>query len=78
MELLLYYGTASGKKLHAFILDAYDDQMAEDSVTVEEFIAVCTAVFNEHEPQCDECGREGCPKCACIDEVCPGPGKEGE
>lgn len=49
MELLYYYGTESGKRLHAFILDAYDDGMAEDAETPDAFVSICTGVFNDME-----------------------------
>ncbi len=49
MELLKHYGTDSGKRLHSFILDAFDDGMAEDAKSPDEFISLCTQVFNDME-----------------------------
>lgn len=49
MELLQHHGTESGKRLHAFILDAYDDGMGEDADTPDEFISICTEVFEDME-----------------------------
>lgn len=47
LEILRYHGTDSGKRLHAFILDSYDEGMAEDAETVDEFISICVRVFND-------------------------------
>jgi DNA-binding PucR family transcriptional regulator len=54
MELLQYHGTESGKRLHAFILDAYDDDMGEHADTPDEFISLCTKVFGDMERDRDE------------------------
>jgi hypothetical protein len=49
MGLLRRHGTESGQRLHAFILDAYDDGECADAESAQEFISVCTAVFKDME-----------------------------
>ncbi len=48
MHILVSLGE-KGRRLHAFILDAYDDHMGEEAETPEEFAALCAAVFEDLE-----------------------------
>ena len=54
MDLLRYYGTESGVRLHAFILDAYDDGVGDDAEAPDEFISLCTKVFYDMEVKKNE------------------------
>lgn len=38
-----------GSRLHTFVLDSYDEGMGEHAATPEEFVRMCTLVFDEEQ-----------------------------